>query len=225
MPKKKLPAKGTAEIRSFNMLDLQVDPEGNVIQGHAAVFGQAANIYGWFNEVIERGAFDRTDFTDVLFSINHDLEKIPLARSRNNNLNSTLQLQVDDQGLNTRAVLDIENNAEAKALYGAVSRGDISGMSFIFNVRDEKWENLDSDMPTRYITDIAKVFEVSAVSFPAYAGTDIVARKQPVLDSAAKALESARSKLESLADEQQNKELEESRVQLELEKTKLEKLY
>ena len=178
------------------MPDLTAEPEGNVIQGHAAVFNQFANIYGLFNEVIERGAFDRTDFTDVIFSINHDLDDIPLARCRNSNANSTLQLQVDDQGLNTRAVLDIENNVNAKALYGSVNRGDIDGMSFIFIVRGEIWEGMESDMPTRRITDIAKVREVSAVSIPFYDGTDLNARGHNALNGAQKALDNARSKVD-----------------------------
>lgn len=197
MPNHKFPAKFEPEKRAFTMQDLRAEPEGNMIQGHAAVYGQETIIGGWFKEIIERGAFDNTDFKDVIFSVNHDLKRIPLARSRNNNANSTLQLQPDEQGLDTRAVLDTENNVEAKALYSAVGRGDISGMSFIFTVRDEVWEDLDTEMPTRRIKDIAKVFEVSAVSFPAYGGTDINARDQQALDSARAALESARSQLDS----------------------------
>ncbi len=195
---------GCAEMRSFIMPDLKADPEGNVIYGHAAVFGERANIGGWFYEVIERGAFDKTDFTDVLMSVcNHDL-MIPIARSRNNNANSTLQLQVDDQGLGTRAVLDIEKNTDAMAVYSAIGRGDISGMSLIMSVRGDRWEGLDSDMPTRYVTDIGKVFEVTPASMPAYEGTDIYARTdQRALESAAKALESARSRLESQKNEQE----------------------
>jgi len=208
MSKHKLPPKGTTEIRAFSMPDLTAEPEGNVIQGHAAVFGQATNMYGCWNETIARGAFDKTDFTDVLFSINHDLTKIPLARSRNNNANSTLQLQVDDQGLNTRSTLDLENNNEAKALYSAIGRGDINGMSFIFSVRDDVWVGLDTDMPARTITDIAKVFEVSAVSFPAYSGTDISARDASALESAMKALENARAKELESSNEHRNKDLE-----------------
>ncbi|MNI78955.1 Caudovirus prohead protease [compost metagenome] len=101
----------------------------------------------------------------------------------------------------TRAELDVDNNMEAKALYSAVNRNDISGMSFIFSVRDETWEGLDTDLPTRRIKDIAKVFEISAVSFPAYVGTDINARDQQALDSARAALESARSGLDSQSSE------------------------
>jgi HK97 family phage prohead protease len=215
---KNLPVKNEPEMRSFSMPDLTADPEGNVIQGHAAVFNQVASIGGWFNEIIERGAFDKTDFTDVLFSINHDLDEIPLARSRNNNANSTLQLQVDDQGLNTKATLDIENNGDAKALYGSIGRGDINGMSLIMCVREDSWEGLDTDIPTRHIINISKVIEVAAVSMPAYDGTDINARDQRALDSAARALESARSKLDSLKNEQEvrQKEIEVLRLRAQI---------
>jgi len=221
MPKNKnLPTKGISEKRAFSMPDLQANDEGSVIQGHAAVFGQTTNMYGCWNETIARGAFDKTDFTDVLFSVNHDLSEIPLARSRNNNANSTLQLQVDDQGLNTRAVLDVENNSEAKALYGSVQRGDMNGMSFIFSVREDEWTGLDTDMPSRIITDIAKVYEVSAVSFPAYSGTDINARSASELESAKKVLEGARARELESSNEQRNNQTDE----LELERLKAQLL-
>lgn len=200
--------KGSAEVRAFSMPDLKAGEGGNIVEGHAAVFGQQTNMY-WYSETIQRGAFDKTDFTDVLFSVNHDLDNIPLARSRNNNANSTLQLQVDDQGLNTRATLDVENNADARALYSAVGRGDINGMSMIFVVAEDEWTGLDTDLPHRNIISISKVYEVSAVSFPAYEGTDINVRGKDALESAKRALESARAKeLESSDDEQRQKELE-----------------
>lgn len=188
------PVLGLRETRAFSMPDLTADPQGNVLQGHAAVFGQSYDMYGLWTETIARGAFDNTDFTDVLFDVNHDLSRIPLARSRNNNANSTLQLQIDDQGLATRATLDVENNTDARALYSAVGRGDISGMSYIFAVRNDEWTGLDSDMPQRTITDIAKVYEVSAVSMPANPGTDISARSADALESAKRVLESARER-------------------------------
>ncbi|MDP4095466.1 HK97 family phage prohead protease [Paenibacillus sp. P96] len=197
---KKLPDGTERERRSFAVPDLRADGEDGIIQGHAAVFEQEANIGGWFIEIIERGAFDKTDFRDVVFSLNHNLQQIPLARSRNNNANSTLQLSIDDAGLLTRASLDTENNSEARALYSAINRGDISGMSFIFAVRASGvfWEGLDTELPIRRIKDIARVYEVSAVSFPAYAGTDIqAARDLQALESAKATLESARSGLVS----------------------------
>lgn len=192
-----LPGLMVREKRAFSFPDLRAESDGGVIMGHAAVYGQETVIGGMFKEIIERSAFEKTDFRDVVMTVNHNLQSIPLARSRNNNANSTLQLSIDDKGLLTRASLDIENNSEARSLHSAVARQDISGMSFIFYIRDAVWENLDSDLPTRRILDIAKVIEVSAVSFPAYTGTDINARDEQALESARAALDSARSTLVS----------------------------
>lgn len=197
----KLPTKSEPVIRSFGIADLRAITDQNSIDGHAAVYDQKTDIGGYFYEVIERGAFDGTNFDDVLFCINHDLRKIPLARSRRNNGNSTMQLSIDDQGLYIKASLDTDGNAEAKSLYSAVSRGDINGMSFMFYVQEERWANLDTDMPTRYISKIKTVREVSAVNFPAYTGTDINARDQAALDNAVKALDNARSELDNSKDE------------------------
>lgn len=148
---------------------------------------------GGFDEVIERGALDNADLTDVRFLTNHDLSKIPLARSRRNNGNSTMQLTVDYEGMAIRVDLDTENNAEASALYSAVQRGDITGMSFMFSVTDERWEDLDSEHPTRHILAIGTVIEVSAVTFPAYDSTSISARSLEALENARAALENARA--------------------------------
>lgn len=204
MSKNKLPNKDEMVIRSFGMPDIRAVGEDGVIEGHAAVYDQKTNIGNWFYEIIERGAFNETDFDDVLFTANHEVWDIPLARSRRNNSNSTLQLNLDDQGLFTRANLDIANNSEARSLHSAVKREDITGMSFIFYVKDEEWEDLDTDMPTRRIKKIAKVREVSAVNFPAYTGTDINARNdKSALDNAIKALENARSTLDNEKNERE----------------------
>lgn len=164
------------------------------ITGHPAVFGSPADIGGLFKEVIERGAFDGCDLSDVLLFTNHRDMKIPLARSRRNNGNSTMTLGIDDVGLKMDADLDVKNNEEARALYSAIQRGDMDGMSFCFRVQEQTWDNLDTDYPTRHITKIAKVYEVSAVNEPAYDSTDISARDKNALESARKAVETARSK-------------------------------
>jgi HK97 family phage prohead protease len=212
--KSKLPTKSELVVRSFSIADIRAITDENSIDGHAAVYGQKTDIGGWFYEIIERGAFDSTDFDDVLFCVNHDLRKIPLARSRRNNGNSTMQISVDEKGLYFKASLDVEGNTEAKSLYSSVSRGDINGMSFMFYVEEERWTNLDTDMPTRFISRIKTVREVSAVTFPAYAGTDINARDQAALDNAAKALENARSELDNSKDELETLKLEKLKVQL-----------
>lgn len=164
---------------------------GSVITGRPIVFDSMTNI-GEFDEIIERGALNNTDLTDVRFLVNHDLSKIPLARSRRNNGNSTMTLTVDEQGMFIRAILDTENNADAQALYSAIQRGDISGMSFLFSVTDERWENLESEHPTRHILAIGAVIEVSAVTFPSYNSTSISARNREALENARAALENAR---------------------------------
>lgn len=183
----------------FEVRAEQNEKHGNIITGRPIVYNQRTNL-GYYDEIIESGALDETDLRDVRFLVNHDTSKIPLARSRNNNANSTMQLSVDNDGLAIRVDLDTENNTEARALYSAVQRGDISGMSFMFSVNDAEWEDLQSDHPTRHIKKIGTVVEVSAVTFPAYNTTEIQARGKGVLDNARMALDSAkRSALDGVA--------------------------
>lgn len=186
--------------RSYNF-EVQASTDekhGNVIVGRPIVYGQRTDIDGMFEEVIEPGALDHTDLRDVRFLVNHDINAIPLARSRNNNENSTMRLIPNSAGLDIRVDMDTENNSQARALYSAVGRGDISGMSFMFSVADEEWDNLNSDYPTRHIKAISKVVEVSAVTFPAYEATEIQARNKEALENARVALDSAREKRNTL---------------------------
>ena len=180
------------EQRSYSFeVRAEETEQGNIITGRPIVYNSRTDM-GWFDEIIEPGALNNSDLTDVRFLVNHDTSKIPLARSRRNNGNSTMQLTVDNDGLGIRVTLDTENNAEARALYSAVKRGDISGMSFMFGIRDEEWDDIDSDHPTHRIKDISTVVEVSAVTFPAYEATDINARSKEALDNARSAVETAR---------------------------------
>ena len=185
--------------------------KGNTITGRPIVYNSRTNI-GPFDEIIDPGALDGADLRDVRFLVNHDTSKLPLARSRRNNGNSTMQLTVDTFGMTIDANLDTKNNAEARALYSAVERGDVTGMSFMFSVDDEEWEDLESDHPTRHIKKIGSVVEVSAVTFPAYDATEIFARSKEALESARSALENAR---------QQSAETVDTALELAKEKTKL----
>ena len=117
------------ETRAYNFeIRAEKNEKGvGVIVGRPIVYESKTDL-GWFSEVIARGALDKTDLKDVKFLVNHDTSKIPLARSRNNNENSTMQLSVDDDGMKIRVNLDVENNTEAKNLYSAIDRGDITGM-------------------------------------------------------------------------------------------------
>lgn len=178
---------------AFEVRAEQDEQHGNIITGRPVVYSRETDIGGIFSEIIEPGALEGADLSDVRFLVNHDLSKIPLARSRNNNENSTMQLSTDGEGLSIRVTLDTENNSEARALYSAVQRGDISGMSFMFSIADESWEKENTDYPKRHILKIASIVEVSAVTFPAYTDTEINARGG-TLESARAALESAREK-------------------------------
>lgn len=184
------------EIRAFDfeVRAEQDDEHGTFLTGQPIVYDSRQDM-GWYDEIIENGALTDTDLTDVRFLVNHNTDMIPLARSRNNNMNSTMQMEVvDGRGMNIRVDLDTENNADAKALWSAVGRGDISGMSFMFTVDGDAWEEIDSDHPTRHIRSISKVFEVSAVTFPAYSATSIQQRGlSGALESAKDSLESAKA--------------------------------
>lgn len=185
------------EIRAFNFEVRAEENEehGHFLTGRPIVFGQRTDL-GWYDEVIERGALDTTDLKDVRFLVNHNTDMIPLARSRNNNENSTMQMSVDEDGMVIRVDLDTENNSDAKSLYSAVSRGDVSGMSFMFTVSGDSWEDVDTDHPVRHVRSIRQVMEVSAVTFPAYSQTSIQARGLlDALDSARESLESERTRL------------------------------
>lgn len=185
------------------------EESGHIVEGLAAVYEQETVIrdcFGEFDEIIKAGAFDETDFSDVRLLVNHDFNGIALARSRNNNKSdkpNTMQLTVDKKGVRIRADLDTENNEQAKALYSAISRGDMDGMSFCFFVADEnqRWTKKDG-REKREILKVDKVIEVSAVNFPAYGGTVINARSQ---ESDRRALENARQSLENDNDKTANK--------------------
>lgn len=181
---------------SFEIRSEQNDDGIGIVTGRPIVYNSRTDL-GYFDEVIERGALNGADLRDVRFLVNHDISKIPLARSRNNNANSTMQLTVDDQGMSIRVNLDVKNNSEARNLYSAIERGDITGMSFMFAIDDEEWTELESDHPTRHIKKISNVVEVSAVTFPAYEDTEISVRNKKALESAKSTLESVKRSLDS----------------------------
>ena len=197
------------EIRTFNFEVRAVKDEehGNILTGRPIVYDSRTDL-GWYDEIIEAGALDDTDLKDVRFLVNHNTDMIPLARSRNNNANSTMQMSVDEEGMAIRVDLDVENNSEAKNLYSAVERGDIDGMSFMFTVDGDKWDDIESKHPTRTVTKIGKVFEVSAVTFPAYEATSISARGLEA------ALDSAKSSLENVKAEARAKELKKQKIRI-----------
>jgi HK97 family phage prohead protease len=183
---------------AFEVRAEENEQHGTYITGTPIVFNQETDL-GFCSERIDPNALAETDLKDVRFLIGQNTSMIPLARSRNNNENSTMQLTVTDRGMEIRVDLDIENNPRAKELYSAVQRGDISGMSFMFIVDRDAWDDIDTDYPKRTILGIKTVLEVSAVAFPAYPQTDIqiqAASEGESLDSVRASLESAKQRLE-----------------------------
>lgn len=195
----------TEQMKLTRAFDFEIRAEndekhGDHVTGMPIVFGKRTDL-GFFDELIDPHALDDTDLRDVRFLVNHDTSMVPLARSRNNNENSTMQMEVTEEGMKIRVDLDTENNSDARNLYSAIKRGDISGMSFAFFVDGDEWTDLESDHPTRTIKSISRVLEVSAVTFPAYEQTSITAR------DAQEALESARSALDSVNREEKLEKL------------------
>ena len=208
-PNRKGQTMNNKEIRAFNfeVRAEQDEKHGNILTGRPIVYDSRTDL-GWYDEIIEQGALMDTDLRDVRFLVNHNTDMIPLARSRNNNENSTMQMSIDEEGMNIRVDLDVENNSEAKNLYSAVERGDIDGMSFMFTVDEDRWEDIESEHPTRYLRKIGRVMEVSAVTFPAYQATSISARG---LDEA---LENAKSSLENVKAEAREIERKKQKIRI-----------
>lgn len=210
----KTPKQTVTRAYNFEMRAESDEAHGDHIVGRPIIYNSRTDL-GWFDEIIDPGALNDTDLRDVRFLVNHDTSMIPLARSRRNNDNSTMQMTVDNNGMGIRVNLDTENNSEAKNLYSAIKRGDISGMSFMFSIDDEEWQDLESDHPTHRIKKIGQVLEVSAVTFPAYEATEISARAKETLDSAKRTVDAARKRSED----------SDSAKELELEKLKALYLY
>lgn len=170
--------------------------ESGTIQGRPIVYNSKTDL-GWFDEIIEPGALDDADLSDVRFCLNHDTSYV-YARSRRNNPYSTMKLSPNSEGLDIEANLAIKESARAMDLFTAIKREDIDKMSFMFSIDDEEWENLETDHPTRHIKKIGSVVEVSAVTFPAYDATTINARSKEALESARKAVETAKAEVRSV---------------------------
>lgn len=182
---------------AFDSGDESVERDGKrVLVGKPIVFNSRTNI-GPFDEVIDPHALDHCDLTDVRLCLNHDKTYV-YARSRNNNDNSTMRLKVEPQNVTIEA--ELSDAPKAIDLWTAVKRGDISDMSFLFIVDDDEWSDIMSDHPTRVIKGIKKVYEVSCVTFPAYADTSVSARSAEELESSLATLESAREAEKNKAD-------------------------
>jgi uncharacterized protein len=137
-----------------------------VLEGYAAVFDEETDL-GAFREKIAPGAFDDVLDNDVRLLVDHNPP--PLARTTN----GTLQLSVDERGLKYRA--ELVDTQAARDLYEMVKRGDINQSSFAFTIAEQDY---DSEKELRTVTKVAQLFDVAPVTYPAYAQTDVAARKK-----------------------------------------------
>ena len=156
----------TLEIRLGVPFEIRETEDGGIkVSGYAAVFGERADIGGWFTEEIAPGAFtDAIGRDDVVFLVNHD--GLPLARTRS----GTLTLEEDKRGLRMETELD-GDDPDVRSIVGKMKRGDLDKMSFAFIALRQEWDETQ-DPAHRTILE-AELRDVSIVTFPAYEGTDI----------------------------------------------------
>lgn len=176
------------EIRSISStLELRAaeGSEKEVITGYALKFNRWSSVLGgWFKEIIDPRALDQADMTNVVALFNHDESKV-LARTGIN-----LKLNVDDIGL--RFEFAPNGTTYAKDLLENIRSGIITQCSFAFtipNERDaEEWTEGDEGIMERRIKRFAKIYDVSAVTTPAYPDTDVVvgARSKELANSITK---------------------------------------
>ncbi len=138
-----------------------------IVEGTAIVFNQPATV-GGYTERIAPTALDGADLSDVVLLINHDNANIPLARSP-----KTLTLTVTETGLEMRA--ELPDTEQGRGVYAAIRRGDLSQMSFAFEIGAY---DIDEEKREMLITAISAVYEISIVNRAAYTQTHIEARAQ-----------------------------------------------
>ncbi|WP_259688319.1 HK97 family phage prohead protease [Lactococcus cremoris] len=157
------------ETRIFNISQLSTRAEGEeksvAIEGYAAVFNSKTSIGGWFDEVIEPGAFSRSlsDNGDIRALFNHNWDNV-LGRTKS----QTLELREDEKGLNFK--VELPDTSVARDLTISMERGDINQCSFGFFITDEEW-NYNVEPALRTIKEV-ELFEISIVSIPAYDDTE-----------------------------------------------------
>lgn len=173
-----MPAKENREYRNLTVEARAVEDQGDdkrIVTGYASTFDEPYVLYdgdGWkYLEVVDRGAFDETDMSDVIMQYDH--RGRVFARTRNN----TLTVTPDDKGLFIEA--DLGGTEIGRELYEEIRGGYTDRMSFGFTVNGEYEESQKTDegvrIYIRHITSVQKLYDVSAVSLPANDGTSIEA--------------------------------------------------
>lgn len=142
-------------------------------------------------ERIDRSAFQGCDMSDVVFLRDHTGRV--LARTKN----GSVELSVDEHGLHTRTNLGLTD--AAKEMREDIKVGNYSQMSFSFVVDQYHYDWLDDHNAVRVIDSVRKLYDVSAVAFPANPYTEIGLSARSLFDGAIKEREAERLKAEQKA--------------------------
>lgn len=164
----------TEFIRRNYPAEFRADSGSGLIEGVPIVFDTPTDIGGWFQETIVKGAITEEVLrADVAFFFNHNLDGLKIARSIIPLKDKGgMEFDITDEGVRMR-VNPNRTRSDVNDLYLAIEDRVIDGMSFMFAVAEERWEDEDTDYPKRFITRIDPVVEVSAVNYPAYKSTSI----------------------------------------------------
>lgn len=164
----------TKFIRRNYPAEFRADSGSGLIEGVPIVFDTPTDIGGWFQETICKGAITEEVLrADVAFFFNHNLDGLKIARSIIPLKDKGgMEFDITDEGVAMR-VNPNRTRSDVNDLYLAIEDRVIDGMSFMFAVAEERWEDENTDYPKRFITRIDPVVEVSAVNYPAYRSTTI----------------------------------------------------
>lgn len=188
-----MPKKTDREYRSMELRAAEQGEEKSyIVEGYATTFGDTYELYRDGNyivqENVDRDAFKNTDMSDVIFQIDH--EGRVYARTRN----GSLGLEIDEHGLKTRT--DLGLTASSRSVFEDIDAGLYDRMSFAFTVTKDSYTEEERDdgtvILTRSILEVGKLYDVSAVSFPANPNTDISARSKEAIDGEIKRFEAER---------------------------------
>lgn len=155
-----------------------------IVEGKAITYGEKTKLFSMdgedYFEIIEQGALKETDLSDVFLKYNHSDNFMVLARTRN----KTLSIEDREDGVYIRATL--ANTSEGKDLYELIKRGDVDKMSFAFTEKDGVF---DEETRTWIVKNITKLYDVAAVTVPAYENTNIYAVRMSELENRKSELE------------------------------------
>lgn len=158
--------------REYRNMPFEIRQDGDtpsfLVEGYASTFEayKLIEIDGEdYNERIEPTAFDDADMSDVVFRVDHEGPVYARASA------GTVKLDIDEHGLHQ--VSDLSQTQRARDLFEDIAAGNYPQMSFAFSISDEHYE---AETRTRVIDRIAKVYDVSPVTWPANPTTELHAR-------------------------------------------------